>query len=224
MPATQRCLALTTLCLALNAHATVLTFDGFGDNDSVPQSYGDRVVDFGTAYGSAGGITPNIVVAYVPVTNNIPLTNWVGDYASLNNALSSIEFDTQGYVQLTPDPGYDVILNSFQVAAWADEAFPGSRIFVTQNSGGTLFDTGSFTFGPDVVETYPGSALRSSSSLRIHVQDFGDLAIDNIAFSQVPTIPEPQTYALWVAGLGIVGLIASRSRRRGESSFRQRPK
>jgi hypothetical protein len=217
MHAIKRCLASTTLAFAVSAHATVLTFDGFGDNEIVLQSYGDRVTDFGAVYGSAGGPTPNIVVDYVPVTNNIPLTNWTSGYASLTNALSSIEFDTQGFVQLMPDPGYDVILNNFQVGAWADEAFPGSRVFVTQGTGATVFDTGTFTFPPFVVETYPGAPLRSSSGFRIHVHDFGDLGIDNIAFSQVPTIPEPEQYLLWLSGLGLIALTIgkSRGRRRG---------
>lgn len=214
MRAVQRLVALAMLSVALSAHATVLTFDVFEDNEIVPQDYGDRVVDFGASYGSTGGPTPNIVVGYVPVSNNIPLTSWVSGYGPLTRALSSIEFDTRGYVELTPDPGFDVVLTSFQVAAWADEAFPESRIFVTENGGRTLFDTGTFTFAPGVVETYPTGALRSTGSLRINVHDFGDLGIDNITFSQVPTIPEPEAYALWLAGLGVVGVVAWRSRRR----------
>jgi hypothetical protein len=206
MRAIERLVTLATLLVALDAQATVLTFDEFGDNEIVPQSYGDRVTDFGNSYGSSGGPTPNIVVDYVPVSNNIPLTNWPADYATLTNALSSIEFDTRGYVQLTPDPGYDVILNSFQVAAWLDESFPDSRIFVTPGSGSPIFDTATFTFDPGTVLSYPSTSLRASTALRIHVDDFGDLGIDNISFSQVPTIPEPDSYVFWLSGLALLGL------------------
>jgi hypothetical protein len=206
-------LQLMMILVPLTAQSTVLTFDGFSDNEIVPQSYGDRVIDFGTSYGGGGGPTPNIEVDYIPVSNGIPLTNWVSDYATLTNALSSIEFDTQGYVQLTPDAGFDVVLNSFQVAAWLDESFPDSRIFVADATGATLFDTGTFTAVPGMVQTYPTGPLRSSTGLRIVVHDFGDLGVDSIAFSQVPTIPEPNIYALWIAGLGIVGTVACKSRR-----------
>jgi hypothetical protein len=198
----------------MNAQATVLTFDGFEDNEVVPQSYGDRVIDFGTSYGSAGGTTPNIQVDYVPISNSVPLTSWVSDYAPLANALSSVEFDTQGYVELTPDPGHDVVLSSFQLSGFADESFPDSRIFVTEGTHATLFDTGIFTFDAGAVQTYPLGPLRSSTGLRINIHDFGDLGVDNITFSQVPTIPEPQSSALWLAGMGLVGTIAWNARRK----------
>ncbi|MPZ46677.1 MAG: hypothetical protein GEV05_25490 [Betaproteobacteria bacterium] len=213
MRAISRLLPLAMMSFTLNAQSTVLTFDGFSDNEIVPQSYGDRVIDFGTSYGSGGGMTPNIEVDYIPVSNSIPFTNWVSDYATLTNALSSIEFDTQGYIQLTPDAGFDVVLNSFQVAAWLDESFPDSRIFVADTAGATLFDTGTFTALPGVVQIYPTGPLRSSTGLRINIHDFGDLGVDSIAFSQVPTIPEPQIHALWIAGLALVGTIAWKSRR-----------
>jgi hypothetical protein len=214
MRAARRLLPLAMLSFALNAQSTVLTFDGFEDNEIVPQSYGDRVLDFGTSYGSTGGTTPNIEVDYVPISNGIPLTSWISDYAPLTNALSSVEFDTQGYVQLTPDAGFDVVLESFQVSAFADESFSDSRIFVTEGTHSTLFDTGTFTFNAGTAQTYPLGPLRSSIGLRINVREFGDLGIDNITFAQVPTIPEPQTYALWIAGIGLVGAITWSSRRR----------
>jgi hypothetical protein len=204
------------MSIALNAHATVLTFDGFEDQADVPQSYGDRVVDFGTAYGSAGGPTPNVVVGYF-ASNGLPLSSWSDGYTPLTNALSSHEFDVPGYIQFTPDAGYDVILSNFQVAASNDESFPNSRISVTRGAGPVLFDTGSFTFDPGLAATYPATPLRSSSPLRINVQDFGNLGIDNVAFSQVPTIPEPETYALWLSGLGLLGLLKLRRSRRAES-------
>jgi hypothetical protein len=210
----HRLLPLSLFSVVMNAQATVLTFDGFEDNEIVPQNYGDRVIDFGTSYGIIGGPTPNIQVEYVPVTNSIPLTSWVSDYLPLTNALSSIEFDTHGYVELIPDAGYDVVLSSFQLSAFADESFPDSRIFVTEGTHATLFDTGTFTFDAGAVQTYPLGPLRSSTGLRINIHDFGDLGLDNIAFSQVPTIPEPQPYALWLAGMGLFGAIAWNARRR----------
>ena len=54
------------------AHASVLVFtyangSGFGDYATLPQGYGNRVVQAtqdGFAYGLDGGITPNIVTVY----------------------------------------------------------------------------------------------------------------------------------------------------------------
>jgi hypothetical protein len=202
--------ALAALTLAGAGQATVLTFDGY--NAIGQAAYGDRVVDFGTAYGPGGGATPNIVLDYVMDSGFAPSVYGSG-YATLTNALGHSGFNQPGYVQLTPDAGYDVVLTSFDVAAWSNSSYPDSRLRVVDTAGTVFLDTEPFIFGPGFVATWPGSA-RSSLPLRIIVNDFGDLGIDNITFGQVASVPEVSPLVMMLAGLGAVGALTRRRLRR----------
>jgi len=195
------------------AHATTLTFSPFGSVQEIPQSYGDRVTVFAGDYGSEGGPTPNIVVDYVPTSTSAPFSNWLSGYGSLLSALGHSSFDVKGYVQLSPDPGFDVVLTSFQVGSWGASNYANSRILVTDTSGATLFDSGVFTFPGLTTLTYLPSPIRSSLPVRINIADYGDLGLDNVVFSQVVSIPEAEGWAMMLAGLGLVGWCARRRAR-----------
>ena len=93
------------------------------------------------------------------------------------------------------------------------DSFSNSTVVSTSAAGTTLFDTGSFTFPVSTVQSFLPVPIRSSQPLRLVVDDFGDLAIDNVLFSQVATIPEPGTWALWLAGVGVLGTLARRRAR-----------
>ncbi len=177
----------------------------------VNASYGDRVSSFGSGYGSAGGATPNIVVDFV-TNNNSNFTIYASGYASLVNALGHSSFNVPGYVQLTPDAGFDVVLMGFQVAGWSVSSYPNSRIRVIDLASNSFLDTGLFTFGTNTVLSYPAQPIRSSLGLRIMVDDFGDLGLDNLVFGQVASVPEASTVTMLLAGLVAVGGLA---RRRG---------
>lgn len=124
--------------VAGSAHGTVLTFDFTGsDGTGVPQLYGDRVTNFnntslGFQYGSAGGITPNVTVFYKDFlrlggTNpNDPQATRV--FGNLTNVLYRDR--QQGGIQpgimqieLSADPGFEVCLHYFDLAAVFNRAF-----------------------------------------------------------------------------------------------------
>jgi hypothetical protein len=63
------------------------------------------------------------------------------------------------------------------------------------------------------VFSYPDTPIRSSVALRVYINEFGDLGLDNLQFSQVATIPEPSTWALWLAGAGLLGARVLRRKR-----------
>ncbi len=180
-------------------------------------SYGDRITSFGGSYGSAGGPTPNIEVDF-QAFNNLPFSIYPSGYASLIQALGHGLFDSPGHVQLTPDAGFDVVLMSFQVAAWGGDVYDNSRIRVFDLVGNNLFDTGVFSFQPQTVLTFPGQPIRSSVGLHIRVEDFGDLGLDNLVFGQVASVPEASTVTMMLAGLVAVGGLARRRGARGSAA------
>ncbi len=208
---------LAGFALAGTAQATRLTFEnlpGGALGPTVIPSYGDRVVSAGTGITLDGGATPNVVLDFVPLLSTQSAFEVYGSgYSGLLHALGDNSFNVPGYVQLTPDTGWDVVLESFQVGAWSSSSYIDSRIRVEDLQSNVLFDTGSFTFPGNTVFSYPGTPIRSSVALRVYINDFGDLGLDNLQFSQVATIPEPSTWALWLAGAGLLGARVLRRKR-----------
>ncbi len=213
--------AAALLAAAGATHATVLTFDTIAElGPGVGGTYGDRVTGAGPGLGTAGGPTPNIVLDFVPTGSTTPFSVYSSGYSGLVSALGHTSFNVPGYVQFTPDAGWDVVLTSFDLGAWSSSSYPNSRIQVVDTAGTVFFDSGVFTFPATTVLSYLPAPIRSTLPLRLVVQDFGDLGLDNVQFSQVATIPEPGTWAMWLAGAAVLGGLA---RRRGALSARQGP-
>jgi hypothetical protein len=122
MPARKLAWALIAggLCVS-PVRATVLTFDTALPNGSaVPPGYGQRVTatsQDGFFYGAAGGFTPNVTVSYGPVASDVHL--WNLDYGDLQQVIYR-ETEGAGILEVTlaADPGYQVILQSFDLAGW----------------------------------------------------------------------------------------------------------
>jgi hypothetical protein len=202
--------------LASGAQATTLTFEGAGPlGPGSGTAYGDRVTSAGTGVTLAGGATPNVVLDFVPTNNSSPFSIWGSGYGSLSFALGHGAFNVKGYIELTPDAGWDVVLHNFDIAGWSASSYPDSRIQVLDTAGTVHFDSGVFTFPVSTTYTgYLSEPIRPALPLRLVIDDFGDLGIDNLQFSQVARIPEPGTWALWLAGMGVLGTLARRRAQR----------
>ncbi len=212
--------------LATSAQATILTFDldpsvpNYGD---IPGSYGDNVNAASDAVGSylvGNGYTPNVTTDYRTwqiSTDTVAYNNldfWATGYGDLTNvAFSVVSGDHFAEITFVPEPGWAIRLNSFDMAGYyiADHSNSQVRILdgtsntiLVDYSPVTILGTGGThsTFTPDLTHAGP-------LSIRFGYNDW-NVGIDNINFDQVAVVPEPETYAMLLAGLGLVGFMARR--------------
>jgi hypothetical protein len=103
-----------TLAGATARGDTILLFeDTNGLWLSTPSGYGNRVTatsQGGFHYGGTAN-TPNVVLAYGANTYG-----WPTQYGDLNNVIYTADFSGVLQATLTADPGYQVVLQSFDLA------------------------------------------------------------------------------------------------------------
>ena len=195
---------LLATSFAHSASAAVLTFDitGINNFDSLNSpsfaGYGDRITSFTNgifSYGSAGGLTPNVVVDY---PNNRTLW-WSLEYGNLTNVIYAEEPGTSILdVTLTADPGFEVVLDSFDLAGWPNTDYTINSVQVL--SGGTSVFSQSNVFISGTTRTSfntsnLGSLAASSLTIRFDATNLGsdsdNIGLDNIQFSQRSTSFSP---------------------------------
>jgi len=198
-------LAPMLLFLAAPAQALVLTFDPVNRNfEHVSQSYGDRVSatpQDGFSYGTEDGFTPNVEVDYGLLHEAVPAL-WTAGYGDLVNVLFE-DHDGIGLLEVTftADPGWNVALHSFDMAAYSVVG-PINSVSVRDGQGAILFAqnsvsvpvSGHATFSFDAALTGQVLILAFDSSNLGSQSD--DVCFDNIRFSQfeAPVPVEPVTW------------------------------
>lgn len=206
------------LLSALSARAVVLTFDltGIANFQNINQAYGDNVTAFtsgGFSYGSAHGLTPNIVVAY----GNTDPALWTTGFGSLTNILNEDQ-DNTGIltITLTADAGYEVQLHGFDLAAFPVFGSDPTVGALTITSGATtLHSQNSFLVSQTAFTPFTfGTPLAGASIvIQIDARNLGaandDIGLDNLAFSQV-AIPEPSTWAALAGASALLGALVRR--------------
>lgn len=217
------------------AHATVIGFGQLGGNNStVPVNLGSTAVADGNGVSVSNGATPNITLTwdsdwdihtsgfFGPIENQ---TMGGGDWDNEGGVprVGQLDFGTHT-ISLAADPGYAVVLNSFDFGH-TDEAHQQTgnpttttswRISLTDTSDAEVwFQEVDFTDGQ--VETItPGfvGANGESYTLRFNrtAESYGSNGrhgIDNLSFNQI-AVPEPGSAAL----LGLAGMTALLRRRK----------
>lgn len=210
---------VTAALMASGASATVAKFEGTGFNrgSGIPAGYGNRVTDptfvqDGYSYGSAYGLTPNIVAAWDDEDRA-----WDTQYGDLVDVSYA---DSKWRAKLTADEGWLVCLHGFDLGGWR-ETDRSVDLIEVRDEGGNLVYTASdvFVFGGTVnPETgnrttrvefeIPLVGQELSILLRFGGENCSNVGIDNIGYSQ-KQIPTPGALAL----LGVGGVVAGRRRR-----------
>ena len=173
--------------LGATASATTATFDDIGAAGALPASYAG--LDW-----SAGGwsFTDALQSPYTPHSGQFAAyTNW-----DTTDDSSLIRFSTPSSLQ----------------GAWF-AGLGGATVTFELYYQGLLVAT-SPTLDPGSTPSYLASGYTGViDSLRIASPGHGSFVMDDLGYTAVAPVPEPQTYALMLAGIGIV-FIAVRRRSR----------
>ncbi|MDP3279705.1 MAG: PEPxxWA-CTERM sorting domain-containing protein [Nitrosomonas sp.] len=222
----QTMLAGAGVLLAASAQATILTFDldpGVPNYGDIPGSYGDNVNAASDAVGSylvGNGYTPNVTTDYRTwqiSTDTVAFNNldfWATGYGDLTNVAFSVTSSNHfAEITLVPEPGWAIRLNSFDVGGYYLADHPSSQVRILDGTSNTiLIDYSPVTIlgtGGTHSTFTPGLTHEGPLSIRFGYNDW-NVGIDNINFDQVAVVPEPETYAMLLAGLGLVGFMARR--------------
>lgn len=198
----QRTIFVATLTLlACNAYAVPTVIDPW-------HSAGN-----GTIVGSNYGV-PNLTVTFMGKADSgaSPNTDQMRVWA-LWGSLYHVTYSPTAWadVGITPNAGWSqgVSLFSFDLGAW--QGMPMTTDLKIWNGDYTsLLSSQTVSLGATGVTLSPN--LFSSNGFHVQFQSAGYVAIDNItveAGNTVP-VPEPETYVLMLAGLGLVGFAARR--------------
>jgi hypothetical protein len=191
--------AMLCTLIVIPAQATILTFANSGvlDWSAIPGAYGDNVnstsvVIDGVTWSYSQGFdwTPNVTVDYRTVTypSYAPppvssgttyasnLAYWSTLYGDLVDVAFPIIDESMGELSLIPEPGFDIILNSFDLGGWPQVNYPNQTVRILSEDYSTILWAAPGTGGDGYPYTVIGAgpshssftlALVSSSTIRI---------------------------------------------------------
>ena len=197
------------------AQATVLDFDTLGACSSASNGNGSVVAcgdwsAISQAYGDVAGV---VDVQYsAPRIPGSSLQWWSASY----NTLHGIVFapggndNSKARIDLVSLNGQAVTLSHFDLGAYSNTT-RNTKITISDLSGHVLMNYAG-TVGndhPNSPSSFNGS-WTGASGIRIEWEDNAyNVGIDNITYSMAP-VPEPETYAMLIAGLAALGVVARR--------------
>ena len=162
-----------------------------------------------SSFGSIAGLVNVSYADFQLEVNNFQY--WQGQYSGGHSAAFAGTNDSSaGLVILTPLAGKTVTLNSFFLGSYLDQNRTTSYYIDNLSTPGVDLVSGPITIGAAGLTVTPN--ISSTQSI---VVGFGpsayNVGINHINFSVTP-VPEPDTYALLLAGLGLIASIARRRR------------
>ena len=211
-------IATTSLCLMGSAQAAdnfTLTFD---QNTACGNTACSNWGQLSQNYGDVAGL---VDVSYINVNNpQYSLLSWDLNYNDLSGVAwtgggaGDSDAVSHGRIEIKAPNGGMVVLNSMDFGAWSNTT-RGTHIVVTALGGGSpLFSyTGDVGSGTSSHNTFSPN-VSSANGLWIDWYNSAyNVGIDNVNFS-IAAVPEPETYAMFLAGLGLLGSIARRRKQK----------
>ena len=212
---THKAAFTTLIAFAGCTHASVLTFmiSGIGNFGDMPQDYGDRIMglDDGTYQydEQSEGFTPNILVSYTNNAGQDP-SWWNNGYGDLSQVyFENTDGNGSAEIVLTADYGYEVVLYSFDMAAYTSVFSSDPTIDAVRVQGCSptpIFEELNAVISRTTRSTYDFTAgPLQAREIRIQFESGNlgglsdDIAFDNIRFGQVAVSPQeitcPSDYA-----------------------------
>lgn len=209
-------LAAASALAASPALATVISFPNTVCT-SAPSGVGSAVTCTNGGYVSQshGDVAGQLDVTYLDVdsTNGDSLRWWATGYNNLPSALWANGSDANSFarITLTPAAGQRITLDGFDLGSYATPSRTTQlRVFAL---GGASFSY-SGSVGQPPGPTSFTSGLSSTTGIVIEWENSAyNVGINNIGYTLTP-VPEPSAYALMLAGLAAIGLVARRRRAR----------
>lgn len=195
------------LALGSSANAAIVNFD-----DLYPST-----PNFGLIPDNYGSVAP-VTVSYSslnPSDESVAANNmefWHSGYGDLLNVAYSSANSWLACVTLTPDAGYSVTLNAFDMAGYNVLDHEGVAVIkIVDLSGNILLDlTGTTIKGSNGTHSHFEPNLTSDTGIRIIWGPDWNTGIDNIEYSAQRSVPEPASLGL--VGMGAAGLLLRRRR------------
>jgi hypothetical protein len=160
-------------------------------------------------YGDVAGVFD---VTYTAVRAASSLSWWGPDYNNLLNVAYANASHARIEIELVQPGATSVNLTHFDMGAWF-RTTRTTNVAIFEIGGTTPLYTFMGPVGNGNSHTDFNVDLTSSVGLWIEWRDEGfNVGMDNIDFTVTTVIPEPQTYALFLAGLGLLGFVARRRR------------
>lgn len=210
----KKLLTVTLSSLVLAGAAQAADYNGLLTFDQ-GTACGTSCVNYGTISQTPGDVAGIVDITYIDVLNSTDsLRWWDASYNDLRGVAYATGGDgvglSHGRIEIKSLNGAAVTLNSMDFGAWSN-ATRNTNIRVTTIGGGAaLFAySGAVGSGASTHNSF-SPAVSSTSGLWIDWYDTAyNVGIDNVSFHIGP-VPEPETYAMLMAGLGLLGFMARR--------------
>ncbi len=218
--------ALAAFTIPATAHASITTLDFAG---SICGVAGDQNCGNGSRIGQNYGDSANVDVSYASYTiaddlAEDHLKHWTSSYGDLTNVVWGGSNATNYYaaITFTPLAGYELRLLDFDTGCYVNRASCRTMTYsVLENGTSVLSGSGISTLYPGHASVALASGWSSDGYTLRWGPDSYDVGLDNIRFewreiSNNAGVPEPASWAMLIAGFGLVG--AASRRRRGAAA------
>lgn len=204
------------------AHAGVLSFDESNICSADASGGGAAIACSNYAYlqqsyGDVAGVL-DVVYDAPRYMDGRSLRWWDGDYNTLAGVAWADGGDgnSQARIDLKSLNGEAVTLTHFDLGAYANTT-RGTTLMISDLSGNVLYNfSGAVGDAMTNMPTSFNGSWTGATGIRIEWMDSAfNVGIDNITYQMggMAPVPEPETYAMFAAGLAVLGALARRRKR-----------